>query len=205
MVTPFNLEQLPSFSNIAKGLGVKTINLIRVLPVGNAKNVDEKYQIKRPDLEELMSVVDSLKKEGSPYIKYGPWFGPDFYGEKVWKYLSGQDTKSWVATKTLCPIIDGQYAAVSMKSNKVYWCFFLMSRADSVAGYVKENGEISMENAPDFSKETLIEELKGICSKDNCEYQKYCLGGCRSFAYVLGGSIYSGMDMCRTQIKSERK
>jgi len=207
IITPLNLEQLPLLCISAKELGVKRVNLLRVMPFGNASSIDQKYLIKEPDLEELMILTDSLKTDQSPYISFGPWFGPDFYGKSVWNYLDGQDDETWVATKTLCPVVDNQYAGISMKTDNVYWCYLLLSMPDAVIGTVDENGQIRIDSAPDFSRETMIKKLRGICSKDNCEYQKLCFGGCRSISYVMAkirGEAepeYAGMDMCRTQIR----
>jgi len=205
IVTPKNISKLPSLYSLADKLGAKKINLLRLLPVGNARNISPDYLIKEDDLEELISVTDPLKKDKGPYISFGMSFGPDFYGSSVWNFFR-KNGSDWVTSKTLCPVVDNQYAGVSMKTRNVYWCFLLQTLEDAKIGNCSKQGRLDIK-APDFSRETLTKKLRGNCSSDNCEYQELCLGGCRSYAYVfarLRGETepeYAGMDICRTQLR----
>ena len=197
IVAPQNISKLEKLCTEMKERGVEKIELRRILPVGNAKDIDDKYLIREDDLAELITVVDSLKNEKSPRIYFSLAFGPDFYGNSVWKYLRGEIKSDWVATRTLCPTVNNNYLGISTKTGKRYWCFMLLSDDMNEGSY-------------DFSEEALKENLRSICSKDNCEFQEYCLGGCRSYAYIfakLRGEAkpeYAGMDICRTDIRRKK-
>lgn len=206
IVTPQNLERVPQLFELSRSLGVSKINFIRILPVGNGKNLDAKYFLTEPAFEELVKMTESFKTRENPHFTLFPYFGPDFYSQSVWKFLEQGNSGSWVKGKTICPTINNRYAGLSLKTDNIYWCFLLMSDLQAKIGELQED-KLVINSQPDFSRPTLREKLRGLCSKDNCEYQELCLGGCRSYAYVfakLRGEAepeYAGMDLCRTQTK----
>lgn len=211
MLTPLSICQLGIFYQDCQDLGVSRINLLRLVPVGNGADADEKYILKEKDLEELLIAADRLKKSPGPYLSFGIKFGPDFYGNSIWKYLGGQKNGSWVATKTICPAINSDYAGISMKSKDAYWCFFLMSEPEAKIGILDDDGLIRSTGGPDLSADILKRKLRGNCSSSNCEFQGDCLGGCRSMAYLMAKRngeaepIYAGADICITQTRKKMK
>ena len=206
IVTPQNLGQVPHLFELSRSLGVSKINFIRILPVGNGKTLDSKYFLTEPAFEELIKVTESFKTGETPYFTMFPYFGPDFYSRSVWKFLEQGNSDSWVKGNTLCPTVGNNYAGLSLKTDNIYWCFLLMSDLQAKIGELKNN-KLVIGSQSDFSKSTLQEKLRGICSKDSCEYQELCLGGCRSYAYIfakLRGEAepeYAGMDLCQTNTK----
>lgn len=212
LMTPQNYRQLEPFYKELKELGVSKARLLRLMPVGNSSNAPDSYIIGSQELEELIGITDRLKDGRGPYISFGEMFGPDFYGSSVWGYLDQENGKpgkqsDWTRSKTLCPAIDGNYLGVSAKSRNAYWCFFLISDPAAKVGRVEEDGMVKADSMPDLSRATLTEKLRGICSKDSCEFQAQCLGGCRAMAYVMAkrrgepDPLYAGMDICRTDVK----
>lgn len=205
IITPKNIEKLSKLYDLCKELKVSKINLLRVLPFGNAKNIKKELFMKEQDLEQLILVTEELKKNNGPYISFSLKFGPNFYGKSVWDCLSGKNKSRWTATETLCPAIGNRYAGVSMKTGNIYWCYYLISDPNGIIGKVSEDDRLDINSQPDFSKETLREKLRGNCSKENCEYQELCLGGCRSAAYAFAKQRgeeepeYAGVDLCLTK------
>jgi radical SAM protein with 4Fe4S-binding SPASM domain len=206
-LTSKNFMKLEELYSEAGKLGVSRMNLIRFVPVGNGREIDKRYIMREQELEELLLLTDSLKKKNGPYISFGMSFGPDFFGKSVWNYLGSGNSSSWVKTKTLCPAIDSNYAGISMKSGNIYWCFMLMADENERIGKVTDSGELIINSPVDLKRATLSKKLTGLCSEDSCDYQKDCLGGCRSNAYIMAkldgkdNPLYSGMDICRTQTK----
>lgn len=226
IITPQNIAKLPLLYSTAYSCGASVINLLRLMPVGNAINIDYKFLMKEDDLKELMIQVNVIKlqrKGEKPYISYGMSFGPDFYGNAVWDYLKKgsneqlsrqlpeqdaiQGLQPLFSSGTLCPVIDNKYIGISMKTGNLYWCYMLMSMPNTKVGKLVGDSRLEIDDQPEFSRETLREKLRGKCSKGECEFQNLCLGGCRSRAYVsavIRGEPepeYAGMDLCRTSLR----
>ncbi|MBW2967682.1 radical SAM protein [Candidatus Woesearchaeota archaeon] len=211
-ITSQNIQKLPIVRGIASSLGVSKVNLLRLMPIGAGKGIDDDLLVSADDLKRLMEVTEGLKDSDFPRISYGMHFGPDFHARSAWSYLHGDSPGSIFTSgderKYLCPVTNNSYAGASMRSKNVYWCFFLMSDDDAKIGALSDDGQLRIDSAPDFSENTLYDRLDGICSKENCVYSRLCLGGCRSAAYIMAKRNghphpeYAGMDICRTAIRS---
>lgn len=191
-------------------LGVKKIEFLRLRPIGNAKNVDKSRLLEERDMEIIIPSVEAMKlKYPAMYLSFDISFGPNFYGKTLEeaKEKVRRAKKSWVKSPYLCPAINQQYLGISPKSGNVYWCFFLISEPDVARiGYFNvDDGKITITSPVDLSEEALRNKLRGNCSSEDCEYQKICLGGCRSTAYIFarldGDSdpLYAGVDICLTK------
>jgi len=137
-------------------------------------------------------------------------FGPDFYKKDISQALQkiAKAKNQWTKSNYLCPSIDGNYVGISLRTGLVYSCFFAMDQKEFIRGKINlSDGEITENGNYKLSSLELPDKLRGNCHQDNCEYQKICLGGCRStaciFAKLRGESspLFSGMDICITNMK----
>lgn len=208
-----NIDQL---CKKAVNLGVKRIDFLKLLPV-NSSRTTEKDLLTQEDM--LTCVIPSIEEMRKRYkdkihLSLSLLFGPNFYKktlEEAKRKISGPSEYWSQSGNFLCDAINHKNSFLSLKSNNSYFCQLLMSHPEisKVAKLDPETGKISPDNPIDLRVETLREKLDGLCSKDNCEYQSLCLGACRASAYLASDKkdpkekIYSGMDMCLTDLYSK--
>lgn len=204
------MNSISGLCRLCHNLGVKKIGFLRLRPVGNALNMDRSRLLEEKDMDSIIPSVEAMKlKYPDLYLSFRISFGPNFYGKtlKEARQKIRRAKQSWVKSQYLCPAINQQYLGISAKSGNVYWCFYLVSEPQiaRIGCINTDDGAIAIDSPVDLSEETLKERLTGNCSSENCKYQKICLGGCRSSAYIfarLNGEtdpLYSGMDICLTK------
>ncbi|NQV09244.1 radical SAM protein [Candidatus Woesearchaeota archaeon] len=205
-----NLENMGDIATLCNDLGVSKLTFLRLIPLGEAKNLPNDYFItSQKDGIKFVQQLQKLKevyKRDNLYIQSIPSaFGPDFFSKRTKKYLNGEDFGSWTKAKNLCPAIDGKYLGVSVRTGKIYPCFKMISEPESQVGEIIDN-ELKI-NQIWVKSEDIKENIQGNCKK--CDYLEDCLGGCRSVAYIFAklkgekDPLYAGMDICRTQIRKE--
>jgi len=203
-----NVTRLPELFQDAKSLGIREVKLLRLAPLGNAKDLPDSYFIGREQIKQMLYVVDDERMR-NPEIQislFSTSFGPNFYSQNIYRYLAGQK-EQWPYSTYPCPMIGQEFIGISLGSNKVYPCFEALSFPELQIGHVNEKNEIVI-TSPPLGKGELEESLTGICNKNSCPAQSLCLGGCRisafSFAKKRGelNPISAGMDSCVTEIIS---
>jgi radical SAM protein with 4Fe4S-binding SPASM domain len=172
---------IPMVDRLSK-LGVSTVRFIRVVPVGNAKDMPNDFFLKPESTIRFLKEVNRARLL-YPSVKlslFGQSFGPNFYSPGIWRALAGQ-TKEWPGTKFACPAINRRYLGVVLGSNEIVSCFEGMSLENQKIGFVRD-GKLILDSNTSRSEEVLQNNLRGICSKNECEYQALCMGGCRTAA-----------------------
>lgn len=207
-ISKINIDSLDYLFDLANQIGIKETRLIRLIPAGKAKELPKDVFIDQADLKNMLFSVNAarLKYENLRISLFGLSFGPNFYSKGPYQYLSGQ-TNKWPTSTFLCPWIGQDYLGISLGSRKIYPCFEAISFPELQIGAI-ENNQINLTQPPLNSK-SLQKNLTGICSSDNCDYQKLCLGGCRISAFSFAklnnqeNPLYSGQNLCLTKTLSE--
>lgn len=202
-----NIYDVMPMSKRLSALGVSKINFIRVLPVGNAKEMPDEFFLKPESVINFLKEVNKARLS-YPLVKFslfGQSFGPNFYSPGIWKTLAGQ-TNIWPGTKFACPAVGQKYLGVMFGTGEIVRCFEGMSLENQVIGSI-ENGKIILNTKDSSRSETVLRDnLRGICAKDKCEYQALCLGGCRTAAIAEAtrrkekDPEFAGQTICVTQI-----
>lgn len=186
-------------------LGVREASLIRLTGTGQAQNMNDSDFLTKDKATDLLFDIDTARKT-YPKLKIslsGLSWGPNFYSSAVYRYLDNFSTR-WPGSKYLCPMIDGDYLGISLASGRIFSCFKGLSFPELQIGSL--SGETIVIDREPLTPELLAENLQGMCSKNECQYQALCLGGCRIDAYTLAREkgetdpIYAGQDICVTRI-----
>lgn len=207
-ISKINVDSLDYLFDLANQIGIKETRLIRLIPAGKAKELSKDIFIDQADLKNMLFSVNTarLKYENLRISLFGLSFGPNFFSKGPYQYLSGQVDK-WPTSTFLCPWIGQDFLGISLGSKKIYPCFEAISFPELQIGSV-ENNQINLTQPP-LNPESLQKNLTGMCSNNNCDYQKLCLGGCRISAFSFAklnnqkNSLYSGQDLCLTKTLSE--
>lgn len=203
-----NVERLPELFRDAKSLGIREVKLLRLTPLGNAKDLPESFFIGREQIRNMLYLVDDERLR-NPDLKislFSTSFGPNFYSKNIFRYLAGQKAQ-WPYSTYPCPMIGQEFIGISLGSNKIYPCFEALSFPELQIGHINEKNEITI-TSPPLNKDVLQKNLTGICSKEACPSQPICLGGCRISAFAFAkkkaqpNPITAGMDACVTEIIS---
>lgn len=200
-----NIKSLENLTKICEDIGVNWIKMIRK----RNSNYSDEY-IQDSDMNKVVETVEKAKLNTDVRLNFSLTFaGPNFYGkslEEAKKKLP-PNLGEWIKSPYLCPSIDNNYWGTSLKRGSVFWCYFITDDPIAKIGSIDKKGNITLnKNRVDLSSETLKENLEGICSKNRCEYQQICLGGCRSTAYTFAkfkgekNPLYAGMDTCLTKV-----
>jgi radical SAM protein with 4Fe4S-binding SPASM domain len=208
IVTPLNYEKLPSLYALAEELCVKKISLMPLVPLGKAKDLRDGFYLDQEILGKVIDVTEGIKKQGGPYLSLGYGFGPNKSAAE--RFSEGNE--SWVKTKTLCPAINGGYAAINVSEKNAYWCFKALNEPWGQIGSIDEDGKIILNKIQGLGREDLIDNLEGMC--EDCDMKEYCLGGCRSQAVAFAlrenpalpfeKAIYSGQPFCRYKLTTSQ-
>jgi len=207
-ISKINVESLDYLFDLANRMGIQETRLIRLIPAGKAKELSKDIFIDQADLINMLYSINNarLKYENLKISLFGLSFGPNFFSKGPYQYLNGQNNQLTNST-FLCPWIGQDYLGVSLGSKKIYPCFEAISFPELQIGSI-ENNQINL-NQPTLNPESLQQNLTGICSSDNCDYQQLCLGGCRISAFSFAklnnqnNPLYSGQDLCLTQTLSQ--
>lgn len=192
-------------------LGVKIIKFLRVIPVGSARNLPDDIFLNKETTLEFLNNVNAARKitqDSMELTLFGSSFGPNFYSKSIYRYLSGMNDR-WPSSQYYCPMINGQFVGIAYGTGKAYPCFKALSFPELSSGEY-QNGKLTL-NPPFLTKENLEKNLRGQCSKDNCQYQSICMGGCRITAFAFAkcrgeaDPLYSGQDVCVTKILEENQ
>ena len=203
---------LSSISSVVKFLlenDLKHLKLIRFFPAGHGKNISQNRLLKTADVIKILDKIEKIRHK-YPQLSiafYGMSFGPNFYSPNSFRFLAGQYTK-YGDSRYLCPVINQDYVGISLGTHNVYPCFEAMSFPEMKIGKLTEkNNKYSLSvNKTKFDPLLLHKKLQGICSAKKCQYQEFCLGGCRMHAYAVArkkghkNPIFAGQDICLTQI-----
>jgi len=205
-----NIKDVTSTVRNLANRGVKEIQFIRIVPEGQAKSLSDAIFIDREDTLSLMRNVNSLRHELDNKVHlslFKGYFGPNFYGNSIFKHLSGQ-INEWPGSEYFCPAINRQFLCVSAQSNNIYNCFASMSFPEDFMVGKYDEGVIETTKMP-IKSEELKDALRGICSSNACEEQPVCMGGCRVIPYAIAkrngepNPMFAGQDFCITQILKE--
>jgi len=203
-----NIEDIIPMVNRLTAIGVGEIRFIRVIPVGKAKTMPDEFFLKPESTVRFLEQVNIARLQNTGKIRlslFGQSFGPNFYGNSLWRTLAGQ-TNQWPATKFACPAINRQYLGVVLGSKDIVSCFQAMSFDNQTIGYLKDGKIVLDTEKPLRSEELLKKNLRGICAEDSCEYQAVCMGGCRTAAIAEAvrknesDPEFAGQNICLTQI-----
>lgn len=208
-------KSIPELAKICSGYGVDKIEFLRLKPTGNARKISHGILIGEKDMLGIVQSVERCKADNPEiYFRYNLSCGPDFYGKSI-EGASAKIRKAsmeWTKSKYLCPAIDGNYLGISVRSGKIYSCFFAQDQAEFLVGKMDlQSGAISHLEDFKLDSSTLSEKLRGNCHKDSCLYQEICLGGCRSTALIFAKErgeldpMFAGMDICITKCKEKLK
>lgn len=209
-VTNFSINEL---AQKCYDLGVDRIEFLRLKPVGNATSINRDVMIGEKDMLNIVHTVETCKRKyPGLYFRYNLSCGPDFYGktfEQAAKKIS-KASEEWTKSKYLCPSIDGNYLGISLKTGNIYSCFFAMGHKEFMIGKIDlKSGDIIYLRDYILDSKLLSNQLSGNCHIDNCKYQKICLGGCRSTAFLFAKTrgesnpMFAGMDLCVTKCKEK--
>jgi radical SAM protein with 4Fe4S-binding SPASM domain len=201
-----NIDSLQDIFRTLSQLGVKKCQLIRLVPTGKAQNMPDKdFITNNEDVLKVLFAVDEARRQ-NPELRISlSKFGPNFYSPGIYQYLLNSNV--WPYSKYFCPWIDQGYIGVIFGSNRVVPCFQGMSFPELDIGEYRE-GEVIINETP-LTVANLQENLRGICSSENCKFQSLCNGGCRITAYSFakrngeGNPLYAGQDVCLTNILQE--
>jgi len=214
VISTSTIPTIADTASLSVDLGADKIEFLRLKPVGAGRKMDEHELVWEPEMLKVVEKIEKLKFS-FPQLRFGynMSFGPDFYkktlseaAQKVARCKSGD----WVKTDYLCPSIGMNYGGISLRTGKIYGCFYAMDEEDFILGYIdlKKNEVMSLRK--DFlNPQALSDKLFGNCSKDSCKYHNICLGGCRSTAYLFAKKLgirdpfYAGMDVCITKCKEK--
>ncbi len=204
-----NVHDIPDLIDEAYNLGVRDMKFVRYTPDGRAKQLPSDKLLSIEHVIEFLVYINKsrIKHPNMNLRLFGLSFGPNFYSNKYFKYLSGESGMR-PNTKYFCPWIDQQYLGISLGTHDIYPCFLAMSFPQLKSGHV----DISLGNVdvkiltPQVTEQNLTTNLQGQCSRDNCEYQSLCMGGCRNAAFSISESkgetnpLFAGQEICLTRI-----
>ena len=175
-----------------------------MMPLGLGKDIPMAQFIYDEDILRFLRNLNEARHltKGELHLALfrGSW-GVNFYNESIYRYLSGQENV-YPKSRYFCPMMDDQYYGVMMGSNKVYGCFQGVSFEEFEIGTYGQEGIQIDRHMP--GAEWLHQNLRGMCSADDCPEHDICLGGCRVSAYSwarqAGDSdpISAGQDFCMT-------
>jgi radical SAM protein with 4Fe4S-binding SPASM domain len=182
--------------------------------VGAAVEIAESELIGEPGMIKVVETVEELKTRFPQlYFGYNLSCGPDFYRKtikEVKKKIGKVKDEEWVKTGYLCPAIGMGYCGISMRTGKIYSCFFAMGERDFLLGSIDlKKCEVTSLKKRFLDPGVLSSKLEGNCRIGSCVYHSICLGGCRSTAYIfakrkgLKNPLYAGMDVCITKCKEK--
>jgi len=215
-----NLNNVSEVVKYLEDVGIKKLKLVRYFPAGRGKDLPVDKILSAKDVLQLLYTVDNLRKQ-HPKMNislYGLSFGPNFYSPNYFRYLAGQkealsgDGNVFGSVspepRYVCALIGRQYLGISLATHYIYPCFEALSFPELRMGkLIKGRNGINLKlDEHAFAVEQLSENLRGQCSKENCTYQKLCLGGCRMHAYAIAKQrnepdpLYAGQDVCVTRI-----
>ncbi len=215
-----NLGVIPDVVKYLESVGINQLKLIRYFPAGRGKDLPVDKILSPEDVLKLLYTVDEIRKQ-HPYMNislYGMSFGPNFYSPNYFRYLAGQkDALSGEGNvfgnaapepRYVCSIVGRQYVGISLGTHNVYPCFEALSFPELKMGKLTiDQGRVGLQlDESNFTAKKLSENLSGQCSKEDCPYQKFCLGGCRMHAYAIARQrgepdpMYAGQDVCVTRI-----
>jgi len=192
-----NLEAIDYLPEQLINIGVFKWWIQRIIPCGKVKKWRIKDLIYGDECQEVMLKYSDLRsKYSSRQLNIGldQTWGPNFYSEKMLRFLSGQDER-WPWSRSICPAANGDSIVVSNESGKYYPCLFFETFQDAQIKYI--NGKI---DNTFFDAASLNNNLDGICK--NCLYKSFCLGGCRAIAFSFANlrgkknPIFAGQDYC---------
>jgi len=199
-----NINDIENTVDVLGNMNVRNIQFIRVRRFGNAFSLPNEYFMKNDDMLTFLETVNRTRKRAGDKMKltlFGGSFGPNFFGSSIYRQLAGI-TEHWPNSRYFCPMIDRQFVGVSFATKKAYSCFIGMSFEEAQIGYYKD-GVITY-TKPMLTGESVQNNLRGMCSENNCEYQPLCLGGCRMNAFALAkqnnetNPFFAGQDICIT-------
>jgi len=202
-----NWPDIPLTTQRLYNMGVQEIRFIRVIPVGKARFLPDSFFLTRDTTIQFLEEVNRTRLAYTNKIRlslFGLSFGPNFYGEGVWKYLAGQKN-GWPGTGYLCPTINRQYLGVVLGSNAIMRCFQGVSLPEPQIGYI-EDGQIKFTEPQNKRDPSTFSQLRGNCAPDVCPYTEVCGGGCRTAAIanaIRNGDPEpesAGMEICVTDI-----
>jgi len=202
-----NVADLKEFFSLLARLGLKEVKLIRLIPAGSAKKLNDAAFLQEEDVRSMLWQIDSARKQ-FPDLRIallGASFGPNFYSPATYRYLAGQ-SNTWPNSTYICPWTDQDYIGISLGTKNIYPCFEALSFPETRIGSIV-NGQIEITKS-DITTETLTKNLRGDCS-DSCQFQPLCLGGCRVAAFSFAkrrneqDPLFAGQDVCLTKILSQ--
>lgn len=204
-----NVGALDDLPELLINIGVSSWWIQRIMPSGFARDWPFRDFLYGEACETIMRKYAQLKSHYLPnelHVGLDLTWGPNFYSQNMLKFLAGQ-LHRWPWTRSVCPAATNESLVISMDSGKIYPCLFFESFPDTEVGEVTSSGRINIRQRRYFA-EVLTDNLRGLCK--DCEYKRFCLGGCRALAYSFSvqrgerdpGS--AGQDFCLTQaIRSE--
>lgn len=204
-----NIEDIPVTIDDLAIKGVRDIQLLRVIPVGEGKNMPDETFLTSDDILKSLRYINSARhKIGNKthLALFSGYFGPNFYTKSIFQYLAGQ-RQCWPKSKYFCPVVNQDYVAVSVASKDLYACFFGLSIPEFKIGKYEE-GQLKIE-ASLVEAEWLSENLRGSCSSKSCEEQLICMGGCRAIPFAWAkrsgekDPLAAGQDFCLTRFLAE--
>jgi len=203
-----NINSINQLCHLCHKLRVDKIEFLRLKPLGHGQNLT-KFLLNERDIKNIILKVENNKKlYPDLYLSFNLSFGPNFYGKSLIEAKAKVKKLSsfWTKSNYLCPAIGKNYWGLSVKTGKIYWCFFAMNEQMSQVGnYDVKKDKITIDNYPDLQPKNLLHKLKGNCAIKNCIYARICLGGCRSTAYLFAklkgekNPLHAGMDICLTK------
>lgn len=209
-ISKVTMNSVPEFIELCRSLGVKRIELLRLLPISKATKLDRDIFIYENDMLKIVEIIEKYKLiYDYPRFRYYLNFGPDIY-KKTLQEAASKITNNHSGNLAFCPAIDHRYLGCSLKTGDITSCLFAKNEEEfNIGKFNFDNGEYAWEKKSFFSPDYLIKNLRDYCHKDNCQYQSVCLGGCRcaafSFARLRGENnpLFAGMDICVTKCKEK--
>lgn len=206
-----NINDIEEMTDRLTSIGIKDIKFIRVIPTGRARFLPDDFFLTKDGMMQFMTNVDKTRKKWGEKMSlslFGLTFGPNFFGMNVWQKLAG-GRPGWPESSYLCPTINRQYLGVVLGSKDVFTCFQAMSFPDQRLGYIENGTIVFSPEKPARTPNKLIQNLRGNCAADACEYQPICLGACRTAALSEAtrrnepDPEYAGQTICVTNILKE--
>jgi len=177
-LTKHNISDAPSLVKLLSSLGVTSICLDEVVPIGRALN---NYSSLKPSVDELLkleSMIEELEINYSVEIDF-----------KSFSLSMRQD--GCAATCTLGD--EKSYLSTISEQGNMYQCS--MSALFDVRNNVLEKGlKKCWQDIRAFRKFIKPEKLTGACG--SCELKEKCRGGCRGIAYRMTSSLWGEYPLC---------
>ncbi|MFX0117601.1 MAG: SPASM domain-containing protein [Candidatus Hodarchaeota archaeon] len=192
VVSKLNIPELDDICIIAIKNNVKLLSLLKLTPFYHTELPQRLIMDYQSTMDALLEISRlRLKYHGKLHIEMRPaTWGPNFHNPGIWFYL--YENLDLSTARHICPAF-GWWLAVHPAKKELYPCMIASGLSELKIGELTDGTHIQY-NA--LGKQLLkwhhnwIDNAKGPCAVDACQYSMICHGGCRTVA--LAGELQKG-------------